>query len=114
MASKMDKLKQSAGGDLDRFFSAVSEGISNGLKKSMTDGKADEPERPQKPQKPQKKVFSFRAEAEDADNWRLWADAKGLKVDELGSKAISEYVKRHPLTADQKQIYELKKAQRKL
>ena len=114
MASKMDKLKQSAGGNLDRFFSAASEGVSEGLNKKPVNDKGDKPERAEKPQKPQKKVFSFRAEAEDADNWRLWADAKGLKVDELGSKAISEYVKRHPLTADQKQIYELKKAQKKM
>ncbi len=63
-------------------------------------------------QKTQKKVFSFRAPADLADSWRVWADAKGLKVDELGEKAISEYIRRHKLTEDQQQIYNLKMAQK--
>lgn len=62
----------------------------------------------EEPQKPKKKVFSFRADAEEADSWRVWADASGLKVDELGQSAIREYIKRHPLKGDQLQIYELK------
>lgn len=62
--------------------------------------------------KPQKKVFSFRAEAESADNWRLWADAKGMKVDEMGTAAFTEFIENHPLTADEQTIYELKKAQK--
>lgn len=64
------------------------------------------------PQKTQKKVFSFRAPADLADSWRVWADAKGLKVDELGERAITEYIRRHKLTEDQQQIYNLKMAQK--
>lgn len=63
--------------------------------------------------KPKKKVFSFRTEAEQADSWRVWADAKGIKVDQLGETALLEYIKRHPLTEDQQKIYELKLAQKK-
>ena len=65
------------------------------------------------PQKAQKKVFSFRAEVDQVDSWRVWADAKGIKVDELGTLALTEYIKKHSLTADQKKIYELKMAQKK-
>lgn len=66
----------------------------------------EEPEKPKK--KDTHKVFSFRAEKKEADSWRVWADASGLTVDELGERAIREYIKRHPLKGDQLQIYELK------
>lgn len=59
------------------------------------------------------KVFSFRTEADQADSWRVWCLAKGITVNELGEKAINEYIKKHGLTADQRQIYELKMAQKK-
>lgn len=64
------------------------------------------------PQKTQKKVFSFRSPADLADSWRVWADARGLKVDELGEKAISEYIRRHKLSEDQQTIYDIKMAQK--
>lgn len=96
--SKKENIKSAAEG-LDKFFSSQS---------GESSVKAAE-----KNEKPVKKVFSFRAEAELADNWRLYADAAGMKVDELGTKALTEYIKKHPLTADQSQIYELKKAQKK-
>lgn len=66
----------------------------------------------EEPQKLKKKVFSFRAEVSEADSWRVWADASGIKVDELGERAIREYIKRHPLKGDQLQIYELKMSQK--
>lgn len=88
MSKKMGDLK-SAGSGLDKFFTE------------------------EEPKKAVKKVFSFRTLAENADDWRLWADAAGMKVDDLGTAALTEYIKRHPLTDDQNQIYELKKAQKK-
>lgn len=66
----------------------------------------------EEPQKVKKKVFSFRAEVDEADSWRVWADASGIKVDELGERALREYIKRHPLKGDQLQIYELKMSQK--
>ena len=44
------------------------------------------------------KVFSFRGWKDEVDYWRLYAAVKGLKIDELGSAAINEYIKRHPVT----------------
>ena len=117
--SKMDKLKD-AGSSLDKLFSGASE-----TTKKSTRGRAkaqpEEPsESPQKAQEGKKqrvidthKVFSFRAPIETVDSWRVWAEAKGMKVDELGEKALTEYIKRHSLTDDQRQIYELKMAQKK-
>ena len=114
MASKkMDSMKK-AGAVMDGFFSEASES-SSGVFEEITKGNTKEAKKKpsEKPQKAQKKVFSFRAEVETVDSWRAWADAKGLKVDELGEKAITEYIKRHSLTEDQRQIYELKMAQKK-
>lgn len=114
MANKrMDRLMD-AGSSLDKLFSKASESVSEGSKK-LTGGniKAEQEKGSEKPTKAVKKVFSFRAEADQVDSWRLWADAKGMKVDELGENALTEYIKKHGLTKDQKQIYELKLAQKK-
>ena len=114
MGKKMGDFKKAADEGLDKFFSEASELFedveSDNKRKSDT---SPQKKIAEKPNKAVKKVFSFRAEAETADNWRIWADAAGMKVDELGTKAITEYIKKHPLTADQNQIYELKKAQKK-
>lgn len=61
-----------------------------------------------------KKIFSFRAEVDEVERWKVWADARGLKINELGEKAISEYIENHRLTSDQQQIFDLKMAQRKM
>lgn len=124
MASKkMDKLKE-AGAGMDKFFSEASESSTETTKKPAKRNTKTEPEKvtesPQKAQEGKKprvidthKVFSFRAPIETVDSWRVWAEAKGLKVDELGTLALTEYIKKHSLTADQKKIYELKMAQKK-
>lgn len=111
--SKMDKLKD-AGSSLDKLFSGASESPTESPKKTTKRNTKAEPEKvSEEPKKTQKKVFSFRAEESTVDSWRVWADAKGMKVDELGEKALTEYIKRHSLTEDQRQIYELKMAQKK-
>ena len=114
MASKkMDKLKE-AGAGLDKLFSGASESPTEPAKKTdKSNTKTVKEELTESPQKAQKKVFSFRADVDQINSWRVWADAKGLKVEELGTLAINEYIKKHPLTADQKKIYELKLAQKK-
>ena len=110
--SKMDKLKD-AGSSLDKLFSGASESPTESPKKTTKRNTKAEPEKvSEEPKKTQKKVFSFRAEESTVDSWRVWADAKGMKVDELGEKALTEYIKRHSLTEDQRQIYELKMAQK--
>ena len=114
MASEIDKLKEEAEAGMDKFFSGASESSTETTKKPAKRNTKTEPEKPtESPQKAQKKVFSFRAEVDQVDSWRVWADAKGLKVDELGTLALTEYIKKHSLTEDQRQIYELKMAQKK-
>lgn len=113
MASrKVDKLK-AAGADMDKFFSKGPETVTEGPEKTAdrSNGTAQE-KSIEKPKKAVKKVFSFRAESDKVDSWRLWADAAGIKVDDLGTEAINEYIRKHPLTEDQKKIYELKAAQK--
>ena len=123
MASK--KKDFSAGVDaLDKFFSG-SEAQREEAVQSVMGATQEAPQKVRKtktqdqdqkgseePQKLKKKVFSFRAEVSEADSWRVWADASGIKVDELGERAIREYIKRHPLKGDQLQIYELKMSQK--
>lgn len=101
---------KAAGAAMDKFFSNSSaETADDPAKNNITEPKKIA----QKSNKQPKKVFSFRAAVPVVDDWRLWADAKGMKVDELGEKALQEYIRKHPLTEEQKQIYELKKAQKK-
>lgn len=66
-----------------------------------------------KPEKVKQKVFSFRAEENKVDQWRVQAVARGITVNELGEKAIDEYIKRHKLTEDQQQLFDLTMAQKK-
>lgn len=99
MATKKN-FKEAVSG-LDKFFSETSKKEESAVKDIIATAKKEK-------KSVGKKVFSFRAEAETVDSWRLWADAKGMKVDDLGEKALQEYIKKHPLTEDQKQIFELK------
>ena len=114
MASKkMDRLK-TAGADMDKFFTGATESPTESPKRSTKRNTKTVKEEPkEEPQKAQKKVFSFRAEVDQVDSWRVYADAKGMKVDELETLALTEYIKKHSLTADQQQIYDLKMAQKK-
>ena len=107
MSKKMGDLKKAADDGLDKFFSDLPSG------EELFEPEVKKPVKTEPEKKPVKKVFSFRTLAEDADDWRIWADAKGMKVDDLGTLALKEYIKRHKLTEDQQQIYELKKAQKK-
>lgn len=52
------------------------------------------------------KVFSFRGLARDVDQWRMYASIRGVKVDEIGSAAMQEYIKRHPLSAEEKALFD--------
>ena len=52
------------------------------------------------------KVFSFRAAVRDVDQWRLYAAIRGEKVDEIGAAAMREYLKKHPLSAEEKALFD--------
>lgn len=60
--------------------------------------------------KPQKQSFSFRAEQDKIENWKLYAETIGAKdIGTLWTAAIDEYIGNHSLTADQQKIFNLKK-----
>ncbi len=60
--------------------------------------------------KPQKQSFSFRADQNKIENWKLYAETIGTKdIGTLWTAAIDEYISNHALTADQQEIYDLKK-----
>lgn len=98
---KKKDLKKASQDTMDKFFSGAQTDIVSEKKvKTVTKrGKKTETHKP----------FSFWAEKSEADDWRIWAKAKGMKVDDLGSQAIREYIKRHGLSEDQKKLYELMK-----
>ena len=116
-ASKKDKMA-AAGGVFDKFFTgapaeSAQENAGNDQEApkaeragiSPSEGLKAESEALRKP----KKVFSFRADQQEAASWRAYADARGMKMDQLGAEAFREYLEAHPLTsADQKQIYDIK------
>lgn len=53
-----------------------------------------------------KQVFSFRGEVDDVKAWRLYANITGTKVDDLGSLALQEYLKNHPLKGAEKALFD--------
>lgn len=56
-------------------------------------------------EKKKKQVFSFRAELTDIENWKAYAQAKGLTMETIGSSAMNEYMLRHKLTDNEHSIY---------
>ncbi len=88
-------------------FSAATE---NAMDKFFSEAAVQAPQRTRTGRKTDThKPFSFWALKSEADDWRIWAKARGMKVDDLGTEAMREYISRHELTPDQKQIYEIMK-----
>ena len=114
-ASKKDKITAAGASTFDKFFTQSKQEPAEQPQEELQEAKADKSTpAPIKAQEkaqsaPKKKVFSFRADPDMMAAWRIYADACGMKVDELGAAALQEYIKRHPLkTEEQKQIYEIK------
>lgn len=59
--------------------------------------------------KPQKAVMGFRAEVDKIELWKIYADAAEQEIGTLCTAAIDEYIRNHELTADQKEIFDIKK-----
>ena len=60
--------------------------------------------------KPQKQSFSFRADLQKIENWKLYAESIGTDdIGALWTNAIDEYIENHSLTTDQQIVYDLKK-----
>lgn len=110
-----DAMRQA--GSLDKFFSEAQKSSEDASEVKAEEKSSKDKEEAQKDaeesQKKKKKSFSFRADPEKVDSWRVYAIAKGLKVDDLGEKALQEYVKRHKLNEAEQAVYDLKLSQRK-
>ena len=70
-----------------------------------------EPEKPQetaqeKPQKAKKQVFSFRAEVNAITCWKAYATATGQTMESVGNAAMTEFLKNHPLTENEKVVFD--------
>ena len=71
----------------------------------------EEPEKPQetaqeKPQKARKQVFSFRAEVNTITCWKAYATATGQTMESVGNAAMTEFLKNHPLTENEKVVFD--------
>lgn len=72
------------------------------LKKNMGRNKKAE----NKPNtKPQKQVFSFRTNLSDICIWKAYATATGKTMENIGTAAINEYIRRHKLTATEQAVF---------
>lgn len=71
----------------------------------------EEPEKPQEtaqeqPQKAKKQVFSFRAEVNAITCWKAYATATGQTMESVGNAAMTEFLKNHPLTENEKVVFD--------
>jgi len=60
--------------------------------------------------KPQKQVFSFRAVVSDILIWKAYATAAGKTMENIGTVAMNEYMKRHKLNEAEQAVFEALKA----
>lgn len=65
---------------------------------------ADEPQT--EPQKAKKQVFSFRAEVNAITCWKAYATATGQTMESVGNAAMTEFLKNHPLTENEKVVFD--------
>lgn len=56
--------------------------------------------------KPQKQVFSFRTVIADIAVWKAYATASGKTMENIGTAAMNEYMKRHKLTGAEQAVFE--------
>lgn len=56
--------------------------------------------------KPQKQVFSFRAMVSDISIWKAYSTASERTMENIGTAAMNEYVKRHKLNETEQAVYE--------
>lgn len=75
----------------DKFFSAANK---------------EDTQKPENKKAPvgEKIVFSFRSPKSNVESWRIYANLKGMKVEELGTAALDEYMKKHPLSDEEQAV----------
>ncbi|MCX4298008.1 MAG: hypothetical protein OSJ73_13390 [Lachnospiraceae bacterium] len=74
------------------------------IKSTPSEEKAEE-----KPNtKQEKRVMGFRADVNKIDLWKIYAEATEQEIGVMCTAAIDEYISNHELTADQRQIFDIK------
>ena len=53
-----------------------------------------------------KQVFSFRAGIDDIARWKAYATATGQTMESVGNAAMTEFLKNHPLTENEKVVFD--------
>ena len=76
--------------------------IKSTLAEEKTEEKADA--------KAQKQVFSFRASKEHISDWKAYATATGLTMENVGAAAMNEYLLQHKLEGAEKAVYDALRA----
>ena len=122
MASKKEeKLRAGAANPMLKFFSAADKEDAQEAAKEQAEQPQEEPEpvkaekhtdKEEKPvteanTKPKKQVFSFRGEVTNIKQWKAYATATGRKMEDIGTKAMTEYLKRHPLKGQEKKVFDV-------
>ena len=122
MASKRQKELDDAGMAITRkFFSGADKEDAQEAAKEQAEQPQEEPEpvkaekhtdKEEKPvteanTKPKKQVFSFRGEVTNIKQWKAYATATGRKMEDIGTKAMTEYLKRHPLKGQEKKVFDV-------
>lgn len=103
MASKKN-LNSGAAAATAKLFS----GNNTPEEKVTQEKKATQPKSQAKNDKVEKQVFSFRGEINSVKAWRLYATISGIKVDDLGSLAMQEFIAAHPLKGAEKALFDEK------
>lgn len=67
-------------------------------------GAANKVVTPQKKQKTEKELFACRIDGKTVEEWRVFSALKGEALGDITGKALAEYIKRHPLTEEEKRL----------
>lgn len=90
--AKKDNMRAAAELSTDKFFSKSKEDNKNFQSKP-------------KALKVEKQVFSFRGDKNKVKGWRLYATLSGMKVEDLGTFALEEYIKNNPLSEAEQEVF---------
>ena len=105
MAGKK-KLQEQALNATEALFAGMGTETQQEVKESVKT--AQEAPQQETQQQAIKKMFSFRTAGEHVDMWKAYIEATGRKAEDVSDAAIMEYMKRHKLSDEQQEIYDLK------
>lgn len=87
--SNKRSLQEAAKNNTGKLFSGSTDAIKETKKKSTA-----------------KKGFSFRGPEDDVKAWRTYAAITGKKVDDLGTQAMNEFIKKHKLSEAEQLVFD--------